>query len=411
MEVFGNLLRCDPDRPGHLRLDRGTIRIRDGYVSEIILGDQPSNFDLGGEDRLICPSFIDTHVHLPQFDMIGAHGLTLLEWLQRHTFPAEVRWNDPAYAELMTHRVMDQCFAHGTTRIAAYATSSHEATKAAINVASQRGMTGVIGQVLMDRGGPDELLHPISRQLDEVADLLGSSVSAARLGTAVTPRFAVSCSEPLLSGAGKLAEEYGAIIQTHLAETIQECDYVGELFGGRNYVRVYADTGLLTHRSIFGHGIHLTDLDRNQLAANKAHVAHCPTANSFLKSGTMNRDAHRSQNVPICLGSDIGAGYERSMVRVGRAMLEAAAVTGGHQPGANHAWWMITHGNLDAFQEPTDERLAVDRPADLLVIRPDVAWAIPGEDIDTTLSRLMFSWDDRWLLTTISEGNITYQRD
>jgi guanine deaminase len=45
--------------------------------------------DLG--DALILPGFADAHLHFPQLDMIGCHGASLLEWLQRHTFPEEER--------------------------------------------------------------------------------------------------------------------------------------------------------------------------------------------------------------------------------------------------------------------------------------------------------------------------------
>ena len=56
------------------------------------------------------------------------------------------------------------------------------------------------------------------------------------------------------------------------------------------------------------------------LADSKSVIAHCPLANSFLRSGTMDRIKLRSAGVRMALGSDIGAGYETSMVRVGRAL-------------------------------------------------------------------------------------------
>lgn len=40
--------------------------------------------DLRG--KLLLPGFVDTHVHYPQTEMIGAFGEQLLEWLTTYTF-------------------------------------------------------------------------------------------------------------------------------------------------------------------------------------------------------------------------------------------------------------------------------------------------------------------------------------
>ena len=40
-------------------------------------------------EQLIVPGFIDTHIHFPQTEMVGAYGEQLLEWLNTYTFPTE----------------------------------------------------------------------------------------------------------------------------------------------------------------------------------------------------------------------------------------------------------------------------------------------------------------------------------
>ena len=44
--------------------------------------------------KLIVPGFVDTHIHYPQSEMVGAYGEQLLEWLNKHTFPTERRYED-----------------------------------------------------------------------------------------------------------------------------------------------------------------------------------------------------------------------------------------------------------------------------------------------------------------------------
>lgn len=401
MRISGQLMLCD--RGGdRVHLRGGTLTIAGDRIADIQLDVCDDQAD-GGADCLICPGFIDTHVHLPQFGIIGAHGMPLLSWLNDVTFPAETKWQDAEFAANATDLAIDQFLRHGTTAIAAYATVHRDSTVAAMETAQRRGIAGVIGQTLMDRRAPPALIRDSSDQLSDTDKLLSRYPPGHRLSAAVTPRFAVSCSEELLRGAGDLAAQHGAVVQTHLAETIAECNLVRELFGGASYVDVYRSAGLLTNRAILGHGIHLDDTDVWTIANAGSTIAHCPTANSFLRSGAMPRSQWLTQGANLSLGSDVGAGYERSMVRVARAMIETAALVGKEIPTASQAWWQITHGNARALGWPDENRLRVGGEADLVVVRPDIEWQAGPVD---PLSRLLFAWDDRWVDRTIVRGEV-----
>ena len=54
--------------------------------------------------RLIIPGLIDVHSHIPQLDVRGKHGATLLDWLKRYVFPAELAFADPKNAEDVSRR-------------------------------------------------------------------------------------------------------------------------------------------------------------------------------------------------------------------------------------------------------------------------------------------------------------------
>ena len=407
MILAGQLLLDDGARKdgGRCVISPGYVRVDGEVISEVVLGEVPSSADIGDVNTLITPGFIDAHLHLPQFDMIGAHGLPLLRWLGEVAFPAELRWSDQDYAAGMTRRVLSQLLSVGTTGICAYATVHHQSVRAAIAEAQAMGMRGVIGQVLMDREAPEPLCRSSSELLDEAATLAEDFPAGERIASAITPRFAISCSESLLAGAGRLAREHALLVQSHLAETIDGTKWVTRLFDGRSYAEVYSESGLLGSRSILGHGIHLTDQDRRLLAESGSIVAHCPTANSFLRSGTMNRAALLASGVRLAIGSDIGAGYERSMVRVARAMIEAASRLGDTFPQAATAWHAITAGNADLLGWSDAGRIQVGATADLLVFEPSLRWLDPGFD---PLSLLMFAWDDRWLHRTMIRGKFVW---
>ncbi|MFK8112982.1 MAG: amidohydrolase family protein [Rubripirellula sp.] len=386
---------------GKCRLAPGFVRTDGEVIAEVVEGDIPTAPDFGGHQALIAPGFIDAHLHLPQFDMMGAHGMPLLRWLAEVTFPAEMKWASVDYALNMTQRVIDQLVSVGTTGICAYATVHHESAAAAMRLVQQSGMRGVVGQVLMDRNAPDELCVAANQLIEEAEHLCELFPAHQRISAAITPRFAISCSEELLAAAGRLAAEKETMIQSHVAETLNECDVVRELFGGNSYVEVYEQAGLLTERSVFGHGIHLNSRDRRTLRAKGATIAHCPTANSFLRSGAMNRFDLTRDKVQIAIGSDIGAGYERSMVRVARAMIETACAVSDSFPDAATAWHAITAGNADVLGWKDAGRLQAGNAADLLVIEPSIDWQSGSVD---PLSMLMFAWDDRWLKQTVLRG-------
>ena len=87
MIIGGTLVLPAPDRT--VRLAPGYVRVEGGTIAEVCeTDDEFPIVDIGGDENcLISPGFIDTHLHLPQFDSIGHDGLPLLEWLDQ-------RWDD-----------------------------------------------------------------------------------------------------------------------------------------------------------------------------------------------------------------------------------------------------------------------------------------------------------------------------
>jgi guanine deaminase len=414
MIIAGSLLLTDAARSAHLA--PGWLRIDRGSIAEVHHGHCRQPVDLGGDDYLITPGFIDTHLHLPQFGMIGIDGLPLLEWLEQVIFPAEARWADATIAAKQTETALYQLLSFGTTSFCAYATVHHAAALAAFDVVHRHGVRACVGQVLMDRNAPPALVRPLHDQLVETALLLERFPCdplhrQARVEAAVTPRFAVTSSPELLRGAANLAKPHSTIIQTHLAESEAEYRMVENLFNGKSYAQVYDAAGLLTPQTLLAHGIHLDSNERATLAARQSAVVHCPTANVFLRSGIMPRWEYQGEGINTSLGSDVGAGTERSMPRVAQAMINAAKSLAIEDPqaavpAAAEAWWQITRGNADSLGWTEIGRLEGGADADLLVIKPDIAW----RSSQNPLSTLLYCWDDRWLEHTLVRGKVAWSR-
>lgn len=273
----------------------------------------------------LAPGFIDLHVHASQLDVIGAVSTGLLDWLERHTFPAEGRFSDPVHAASASERFLDELLRNGVTTALAFCSPHPHAADALFSSALRRGMRLVAGQALMDRNAPGTLCAPVDTVLAQAEASIDRWHDRDRLGFALSPRFAPSCSPALLTGVGELHVRHPSTwIQTHLAETRDETAWVGALFpDARSYLDVYARFGLLGRRSVFAHGLQIDGYDRDALREARAAVAVCPSSNLFLGSGLFDFRAAAVAGFPWGLGSDVGAGTSLSPFRT---MLDAYQV-------------------------------------------------------------------------------------
>ncbi len=275
---------------------------------------------------VVLPGMVDLHAHLPQVPNAGlGYGLPLLGWLDRLTFPTERAWADPAVAERLAPAIFRAFAAAGTTTVLGYGVVYEAAVDVAFRAAEAHGIRAILGKVMMDRITYDRTIDPttiLPRSVDESRRLAERWHGAAggRLGYAVTPRFAISCTPELLAASAELAQEVGCWWQTHLAEDPHECAGVAKLFPeSRDYVDVYERAGGLGPRAILAHAIHLSPSEEARVAAAGARIAHCPTSNAFLGAGVMALSSRLAAGITVGLGSDVSGGSELSLFGVMRA--------------------------------------------------------------------------------------------
>ena len=299
----------------------GVLMVEDGHVAwlrpaaEARVPDGVPLVDRRG--TLVVPGFVDTHVHYPQVDVVASHGTQLLDWLERYTFPAELRFADTEHARETAAFFLDALLAHGTTTALVFATVHPGSVDAFFTEARARNLRMLSGKVLMDRHAPEGLLDTPDRARDESRRLIRDWHGRDRLGYAVTPRFAPTSTPEQLAVAGALLDEHpGVHLHTHLAENVDECDWVAELFpDAGDYLGVYERFGLVGRRSVFAHSIHLSRDAWRRLARADANVAHCPTSNLFIGSGLYDLRAADAAGVRTGLGTDVGGGDSLSILR------------------------------------------------------------------------------------------------
>ncbi len=326
--------------------------------------------------RIIAPGFIDLHIHFPQTDVIGSPSEGLLPWLEDYTFPHESRYADPAHSDAMATVFLDELERHGVTTALTFCTSHPGSVDSLMQESQRRGLRMIAGKVLQDRHSPDGVRDETEQSLVDTESLIQRWHGTDRLGYAITPRFAPSCTEAQLRGAGALAAKYPDVwIQSHVAENKDEIAWARQLFpAARSYLAVYEGFGLMRDRAIYAHCIHFDDEDRALMRSTGAAAAVSPTSNLFLGSGFFDFEGADRIGFQYGLASDVGGGTSFSPFHT---MLAAYYVgrEGQTKPGVSlspqHLWWRHTAGAAQALGlEGTVGNLQPGCEADFIVLNP-----------------------------------------
>lgn len=370
-------------------------------------------------DYLIMPGFIDTHVHYPQYRLLAAPGRDLLDWLDRFTFPEEARFVASDYAADKAIVFLDRLAQHGTTAALAFSTVHKASTDALFAAAAARHMALVSGKTLMDRNAPPNLRDdPESAALDTAA-LYQRWHGNGRARYAVTPRFAITSSEAQLAVCGELLRQLPeALLHTHLSESAPEMAAITSLFpNDADYTAVYERFGLVGDRSLFAHGIHLSERECRVLHEAGSAILHCPTSNTFLGSGLMSMAQLGKRERPVAYGiaTDIGGGTSYSMLHTLGEAYKVQMLTG-YRPTAIELFQLATRGNA-ALLKLGDEIGALEpgKWADIVVLDPKATpvmadRAALSESLEDVLFALAILGDDRAVAATYIAGRKVHDR-
>jgi guanine deaminase len=321
-------------------------------------------------DALLCPGFVDAHVHYPQTAIIASWGKRLIDWLNSYTFPEEMRLADPHYAARIAGRYLDLTLDHGTTTVCSFATVAPHSVDAIFTAAAQRGQRVVAGKTCMDRNAPEGLRDTAQSAYDDSKTLIERWHGKGRAGYAITPRFTPTSTPDQLAALGALwAEHPDCLMQTHLSEQLDEIAWVRDLVpGARDYLDTYEEHGLIGERALFGHAIHLEPRELDRLAETGAAVVHCPTSNTFIGSGLFDMAKLASRQIPVGLATDTGGGSSFSMLRTMAAAYEIGQLRGTPLHAAQLIWLATAGSARSLHLHDKIGSLTPGREADITVL-------------------------------------------
>ncbi|WP_058364865.1 5'-deoxyadenosine deaminase [Haloparvum sedimenti] len=256
------------------------------------------------EVDIVAPGLVGGHVHSVQSLGRGiADDTALLDWLFDAVLPMEAAMDADATRAAAELGYLE-CLESGTTTVLDHLSVHH--AEEAFEAAVETGIRGRLGKVLMDHDSPEGLEQDAEAALAESEDLIREYHGAAdgRVRYAMTPRFAVSCTEACLRGCREIADRHdGVTIHTHASENEDEIAVVERDTGMRNVLWL-DEVGLTGPDVTLAHCVHTDEAEREVLADTDTVVTHCPSSNMKLASGIAPVQDYLDRGITVALGND-----------------------------------------------------------------------------------------------------------
>jgi cytosine/adenosine deaminase-related metal-dependent hydrolase len=382
----------------------GHVVVQDNRITSVGDGPGPRDLDnarhVDGSGCLVTPGLVNTHHHLYQWTTRG-HAVdgTLFEWLTT-LYPVWGKIDEDIVRTSATGALAWLARTGCTTSTDHHYVFPHDGGDvlgAEIEAARMVGLRFHPTRGSMDlgqsKGGlpPDNVVEDIDAIL--VATELAidkhhdtSFDSMLRIGVAPCSPFSVTAE--LLTQAAELARAKGALLHTHLCETIDEEIYCREHFNSTP-VEYMETVGWLGPDVWYAHAVHLDDSSIAKMAATGTSAAHCPSSNARLGSGIARVRHMRDAGVAVGLGVDGAASNEASSLleEVRHAALFARARGGPRELTVRDALEMGTMGGAAVLGRQGEiGSLEVGKLADLAVWRLDT---LPHIDIADPFAALV----------------------
>ena len=355
---------------------------------------------------VLLPGFVGGHIHSVQSLGRGiADDTELLDWLFDYILPMEASLtaDEMAVAAKLGYLELIET---GTTTCIDHLSVAH--ADRAFEAAGEMGIRGVLGKVLMDQRSPAGLKEDTEAALEESKQLIESYHGAFddRIRYAVTPRFAVSCSEECLRGARELADAYDDVrIHTHASENKGEIETVESDTGMRN-IHWLDEVGITGEDVVLAHCVWTDESEREVLAETGTHVTHCPSSNMKLASGVAPIKDYLDRGINVALGND-GAPCNNTLDPL-TEMRQASLLQKVDQlePTATPARTIFEMATRNGAKAAGFDKLGALREgwrADIIGLSTDHTRAVPLHDL---FSYLIFAGHGDDVQFTMIDGNV-----
>jgi 5-methylthioadenosine/S-adenosylhomocysteine deaminase len=354
----------EPDGVAH---EHHAVAVRAGRIVALApSAEAEARYQAGDVVRLdshvLIPGLVNAHTHAAMSLFRGlADDLPLMDWLQRHVWPAEARWVNPEFVRDGTELAIAEMLKSGTTCFSDMYFYPEDTARACLAA----GMRAVVGLILIDfptayAQTPDEYLKKAVALHD---DLRASELVA----TAFAPHAPYTVSDAPLGRLRTLNDELNLPLHTHVHETAHEVAEALRTTGRRPLARL-AELGLAQPNLVAVHMTQLEDEEIARVAECGAHVVHCPESNLKLASGFCPVHKLLQAGVNVALGTD-GAASNNDLDLLGEMRTAALLAKG-------------VAGDATALPAHTALRMATLNGARAFGLDDRIGSIVPGKSAD-----------------------------
>ncbi|WP_265943766.1 TRZ/ATZ family hydrolase [Dechloromonas sp. A34] len=257
------------------------------------------------DEHILIPGLINLHTHAAMSLMRGlADDLPLMEWLQKHIWPAEAEHVSAQFVYDGTRLACAEMLKGGITCF----NDMYFYPEAAATAAAELGMRTMLGITAL------EFPTPYASDADDYLDK-GLAVrelwrNNPLIGFCLAPHAPYTVSDRSFERILTLSEQLNLPIHCHIHETRHEVEESQRQHQQSPLERLH-HLGLLGPGFIGVHGVHLAESDLELLAATGSSIAHCPTSNLKLASGIAPVVRMRQLGINVGLGTDGAASNNR----------------------------------------------------------------------------------------------------
>ncbi|WP_127784360.1 8-oxoguanine deaminase [Rhodococcus sp. X156] len=316
---------------GHLVLEPGSelsnawLAVTSGRVAAVgEAGTEPAAeqvVSVGG--RTVTPGLVNTHHHMYQ-NLTRSYGPvvngSLFDWLTG-LYPIWAGLDEEA-VYVSTYVGIAELLLGGCTTSTdhLYVHPRPNLVDAQIRAARDIGFRfyptrGSMSLSVKDGGLPPDSVtqdtDTIMADSQRLIDAYHDPAPGAMTRIALAPCSPFSVDDTLMRQTAELSERTGVRMHTHLAEDVDEHTFCLERYG-RTPVEHFEDVGWAGDRSWVAHCIYPSADEIQRLANAGVGVAHCPSSNMLIGSGTAGVAAMRRAGVPVGLGCDGSASTDHA---------------------------------------------------------------------------------------------------
>ncbi len=289
--------------------ESGYVVVEGGRISKVGEGPAPAvpgATHIPGEGKLLTPALVNAHAHL--YSSL-ARGIFLKAFSPKSfgQILEQLWWKLDRALDLEAVYLSALVGGMAHLRRGVSVIFDHHASPSAIlgslsqikKALSELGLRGDLCYEVTDRGGPMERDQGIEENVRFAKEERVPGQFAAHFGL----HASFTLSEETLAKCREAAEPLGLGYHGHLAEGKEDPLDALQKYGERTAERLDR-FGIVQDKTIFAHGIQLSQAELELLAEKKPTVAHNPRSNMNNAVGAAQVEKMLARGIPVALGTD-----------------------------------------------------------------------------------------------------------